>query len=173
MLTASAPSGAQTSQPGSNVQQAAQAIPQQQAVPMHYPTQPPLGHFGNFLGYQYVPPTYPYLQPPYHQSYNPNSSGYAHPPTGSSFTPAAASSYPTGGAAAVKYPLPQYKPGTAAGNVAHSAAGVGYGGYTTAPSGYATNPAVTGGNTAGYEDVNTTHYKDNTLYIPGQQVMHR
>lgn len=168
MLSSSVPTVAPTSQSGNN-SQIAPTMPQQ-AHPMHYAAQPPLGHFNNFLGYQYMPPNYPYIHTPYQHNYSPSNSGYGQPPTGSNYPPAAASTYPTGGAAPVKYPMPQYKPGTAAGNSPHSAAGVGYGGYTAAPSGYAANPVVTAGNSAGYEDVNASHYKDNTLYIPSQQV---
>ncbi|XP_024396875.1 uncharacterized protein [Physcomitrium patens] len=169
MLASAAPSvsAAQTSQPGSNVQ-TTQVMPQQ-ALPMHY-SQPPSVHFGSYMSYQYMPANYPYLQPPYpHHIYNSNSTSYAQPPAGSTYTPPAATSYPAGGAAGVKFPMPQYKPGAAAGSGPNSALGMGYGGYTTTPSGYASSPAVTAGNASGYEDVNTSHYKDSTLYIPSQQ----
>lgn len=171
MLASATPSvsSSQTSQPGSNVQPA-QVVPQQ-ALPMHY-SQPPSGPFGNYVSYQYMPASYPYLQPPYpHHVYNSSSTAYAQPPAGSTYTPpSAASSYPAGGATAVKFPMPQYKPGAAAGNAPHPAPAVGYGGYTTTPSGYASSPAVTVGNASGYEDMNTSRYKDSTLYIPSQQV---
>ncbi|KAG0559026.1 hypothetical protein KC19_10G072600 [Ceratodon purpureus] len=195
MMVSAGQSVAPSSQAGSNVQ-SAQAIPQQ-ALPMHY-SQPPSGHYGNFVGYQYVPQNYPFLQPPYpHHMYNSSNSAYAqlpagssypptagssypptagssYPPTaGSSYPPTAGSSYPSGGAASVKFPMPQYKPLAGAGNAPHSAPGsapgIGYGGYTTTPSGYALNPSVTAGNSSGYEDVNPSHYKDSTLYIPSQQ----
>ncbi|XP_024384604.1 uncharacterized protein [Physcomitrium patens] len=170
MLASATPSvsSSQTSQPGSNVQPA-QVVPQQ-ALPMHY-SQPPSGPFGNYVSYQYMPASYPYLQPPYpHHVYNSSSTAYAQPPAGSTYTPpSAASSYPAGGATAVKFPMPQYKPGAAAGNAPHPAPAVGYGGYTTTPSGYASSPAVTVGNASGYEDMNTSRYKDSTLYIPSQQ----
>ncbi|KAG0559018.1 hypothetical protein M758_10G069800 [Ceratodon purpureus] len=167
MMVSAGPSVAPSSQAGSNVQ-SAQAIPQQ-ALPMHY-SQPPSGHYGNFVGYQYVPQNYPFLQPPYpHHMYNSSNSAYAQLPAGSSYPPTAGSSYPSGGATAVKFPMPQYKPVAGAGNAPQSAPGIGYGGYTTTPSGYASNPAVTAGNASGYEDVNPSHYKDSTLYIPNQQ----
>ena len=95
---------------------------------------------------------------------------YAHLPAGSSYPPPAGPSYPSGGITAVKFPVPQYKPVAGAGHVTQSTPGIGYTGYTTAPSGYASNSAVTAGNASGYEDVNTSHYKDSTLYIPSQQV---
>jgi hypothetical protein len=168
MMVSAGPSVAASSQAGSNVQ-SAQAIPQQ-AVAMHY-SQPPSGHFGNFVGYQYVPQNYPYMQGPYPpHMYNSSNSAYGGVPAGSSYPPTGGSSYPSGGATAVKFPMPQYKPLAGAGNVAQSGPGIGYGGYSATPSGYGSNPAVTAGNASGYEDVNTSHYKDNTLYIPSQQV---
>lgn len=178
MIVSSGPSAAPSSQAGSNVQ-SAQAMPQQ-ALPMHYQQPHSMQYGGNYMGYQYMPQNYPYLQAPYpHHMYNSSNSTYAQPPAGSSYPPTAASSYPptagssypSGGAAAVKFPMPQvYKPVAGAGNAPHSAPGIGYGGYTTTPSGYASNPAVTTGNASGYEDMSTSHYKDNTLYIPSQQV---
>jgi hypothetical protein len=70
----------------------------------------------------------------------------------------------------VKYPVPQYKPGVATATSPHSASATSYEGYTTTPSGYGSNPAGTASNPAGYDDVAVSHYKDNSLYIPSQQV---
>lgn len=172
MLASATPSAsaAQSSQPGSDVQ-TAQVVPQQ-ALPLHY-SQPPSAHYGNYVSYQYMPANYPLMQPPYpHHVYNSSSTAYAQPLAGSIYTPAAAvSSFPASGVTAVKYPMPQYKPGATAGNVLHSAPySVGYKDYITTPSGYASSPAVTAGTNSGYEDVNASPYKDSTLYIPSQQV---
>jgi hypothetical protein len=46
---------------------------------------------------------------------------------------------------------------------------VGYGGYNSTPSGYTINPAVIAV-VPDYEDVGGSRYKDNTVYIPSQQV---
>eukprot|EP00249_Psilotum_nudum_P016373 c25790_g1_i1 orf=269-3280(+) len=141
----------------------------QQSLPIHaYTAQPsglPLGPFTNVFSYQYVPPSFAYLPSPYQHSYAGNS-GYHQAPTGSS--------YPvSGGGAAVKYPMPQYKPGGGGGAGLHSAvvAGTaGYGGYSNSPTGtYAVNPTVTIGNSTGYDDA-APQYKDNSLYIQNQQV---
>nr|XP_024384513.1 uncharacterized protein LOC112286651 isoform X2 [Physcomitrium patens] len=171
MLASATPSAsaAQSSQPGSDVQ-TAQVVPQQ-ALPLHY-SQPPSAHYGNYVSYQYMPANYPLMQPPYpHHVYNSSSTAYAQPLAGSIYTPAAAvSSFPASGVTAVKYPMPQHKPGATAGNVPHSAPySVGYKDYITTPSGYASSPAVTAGTNSGYEDVNASPYKDSTLYIPSQQ----
>jgi hypothetical protein len=136
---------------------------------MHaYAAQPPLGHFGNYLGYQYVPPNYPYMHTAYQHNYGPSNNAYAQAPTASSYPSAAVSAYPAGSSAPVKYPVPQYKPGVATGNAPHSASAVSYEGYTT-PSGYGSNPVGTASNTSGYDDVAVSHYKDNSMYIPNQQ----
>jgi hypothetical protein len=194
MIVSSGPSTAPGSQAGSNVQ-SAQTMPQQVVPTMHYAQQPhSVQYGGNYMQYQYMPQSYPYMQPPYAHMYNSSNSGYVQPPAGSSYQPpagssyqppagssyqppagssypnAGGSSYPSGGSAAVKFPMPQYKPVAGVGSAPHSAPGIGYGGYTTTPSGYASNPAaVSTGNASGYEDVSTSHYKDSTLYIPGQQ----
>ncbi len=167
MMSASGPGGIPASQPGNS----AQTVPSlpQQPLPMHpYAAQPPLGHFGNYLGYQYVPPNYPYMHTAYQHNYGPSNNAYAQAPTASSYPSAAVSAYPAGSSAPVKYPVPQYKPGVATGNAPHSASAVGYEGYTT-PSGYGSNPVGTASNTSGYDDVAVSHYKDNSLYIPNQQ----
>lgn len=166
-------SSAQTSQTGNT--QTVQTMPQQQPLPLHAYTGQPTGapiqhHFANVFGYQYLPPSFAYMHThaPYQHNYT-TTSGYPQPPAGNSYPPTAASSYTPAGAATVKYQLSQYKPGTATGNAPHSAAAQGYGGYATAPSGYAANPTVTGGSATGYDDV-PQQYKDNNLYIPNQQV---
>ncbi|KAG6550044.1 hypothetical protein Mapa_008558 [Marchantia paleacea] len=165
-------SSAQTSQTGNT--QTVQTMPQQQPLPLHAYTGQPTGapmqhHFANVFGYQYLPPSFAYMHThaPYQHNYT-TTSGYPQPPAGNSYPPTAASSYSPAGAATVKYQLSQYKPGTATGNAPHSAAAQGYGGYATAPSGYAANPTVTGGSATGYDDV-PQQYKDNNLYIPNQQ----
>ncbi|CAM6082291.1 unnamed protein product [Calypogeia fissa] len=162
---------AQTSQTGNG--QTVAPVPQQ-PLPLHaYTGQPggaPLGHhFANVFGYQYIQPSYAYMHshPPYQHNYTTNSV-YPQAPTGSSYPTAAASTYPPGGATAVKYPLPQYKPGSATGIGPPSAAATGYGGYSSAPSGYAANPSVTVGSTTGYDDVGVPQYKD-SIYIQSQQ----
>lgn len=166
-LAASGPS-VQTSQTGNAP--SAPVIPQQ-PLPIH-PYQHagvPLG-FASVFGYQYGPSSYTYVHhPPYQHSYTSNSA-YPQPPTGTGYPQAGGSSYTPGGAGTVKYPMPQYKPGNASGNVPHSAAASGYGGYNATPTGYAANTSVTAGSATVYEDVTGQPYKDNNLYIPSQQV---
>jgi hypothetical protein len=168
-MSASGPGSIPASQPG-NSAQTAPSLPQQQVAMHAYAAQPPLGHFGNYLGYQYLPPNYPYMHTTYPHNYGPGNNAYAQVPTPSSYPSAAVSTYPAGTSAPVKYPVPQYKPGVATATSPHSASAVSYEGYTTTPSGYGSNPAGTASNPAGYDDVAVSHYKDNSLYIPSQQV---
>jgi hypothetical protein len=46
----------------------------------------------------------------------------------------------------------------------------GYGPYGSSPTGYNPNSAVTGGNTTTNEDLGASQFKENNVYITGQQV---
>jgi hypothetical protein len=168
LISSSGPNFAPT-QPSSN-SQITSSTPQQ-ALPIHaYAAQPTQGHYGNFLSYQYMQPNYPYMQTPYQHNYTPSNSVYTQAPSGSNYPPAASPAYIAGGVTPVKYSWPQYKTSTASGNSPHSAATVVYQGYNSTPSGYTINPSMIGGTSTTYEDVGASQYKDNTVYIPGQQV---
>ncbi|KAH9567738.1 hypothetical protein CY35_03G040700 [Sphagnum magellanicum] len=168
MMSASAPDGIPASQPG-NSAQTAPSLPQQ-PLPMHaYAAQPPLGHFGNYLGYQYLPPNYPYMHTTYQHNYGPSNNAYAQTTAVSSYPSTAVSAYPAGGSAPLKYSVPQYKPSVATGNDPHSASAISYESYTTTPSGYGSSSAGTASNHSGYDDIAVSQYKDNSLYIPSQQ----
>lgn len=153
------------------------AMPQQPMPMFRQPTGVHISHY---------PPNYF----PYHQIFSPfflpsptmhnivGNSGFPQLPAGSSYPAAAGSSYPPAAAAgssypptpaAVKYSLSQYKPGTASGNSPHIGVPAGYGSYTAAPSGYSASPAVTAGNASGCDDIGGSQYKENNVYIAGQQ----
>ncbi|KAH9571678.1 hypothetical protein CY35_02G106400 [Sphagnum magellanicum] len=169
LISSSGPSFAPTAQPGSNPP-IALSTPQQ-ALPVHaYAAQPTRGHYGNFLGYQYMQPNYSYMQTPYHHNYSPTNTVYTQAPAGSSYPPPVASpAYLAGVATPLKYSWPHYKTSAASGNPPLSpSAAVGYGGYNSTPSGYTINPAVIAV-APDYEDVGGSQYKDNTVYIPSQQ----
>lgn len=130
----------------------------QTAVPVF--RQPPGVHIShyppNFLHYnQYFSPVY--IPPP---SMHPFFGGAAFPqqsPTGGI--------YPThgaAGAAGTKYSISQYKPTANAGNPSHIGIPTGYGMYNPGP--------VTSGNSTGSEDLAQPQYKENNVYIAGQQV---
>ena len=173
MIPASGPTG-QTSQQTVGVAQTGLSMPQQPVQIHAYPTQHagvPFTPFGaSVFGLQYLPSSYGYMPTTYQNSYTGNT-GYAQVPSGSSYAPTAASAYTPSGGAAIKYSLPQYKPGAAVVNTPHAALAAGYGSFTTSPTGFATvNPAVTTVTASGYDDVSGRQYKENNLYIPSQQV---
>ncbi|XP_077237567.1 flocculation protein (DUF1296) [Tasmannia lanceolata] len=86
------------------------------------------------------------------------------PPAGTMYPPPAAAA-----TTAVKYPLSQYKTGNNTGNSTHIGMPTGYGPYSSAPAGYSPSPAVTTGNSNGNEDLSATQYKENNVYLNGQQ----
>lgn len=115
----------------------------------------------------HYPPSYhlPYNQY-FSQFYIPSPSmhpflgGAAFPqqsPTGSIYpAPGAA------GAAGTKYSISQYKPSANSSNPSHIGIPTGYGTYN--PS------AMTSGSSTGSEDLAQSQYKENNVYIAGQQV---
>ena len=62
--------------------------------------------------------------------------------------------------------LSQYKAMPAGGNSSQTGFPVGYAGYATSPSGFSASSAASGGNRSGFEE-----NKEQSLYIPGQQVL--
>lgn len=145
------------------------ALPQQTVPVFRQPASVHIQHYPpNYIPYHpYM--SHVYVPPPTMHNFVGNS-GFAQLPAGSSYPAAAAgSSYPPAGAG-VKYSLSsQYKPGTASGNSPHIGVPAGYGSYTTAPSGYSASPTVTAGNVSVSDDIGGPHYKENNLYIAGQQ----
>ncbi|XP_038693360.1 GBF-interacting protein 1-like isoform X2 [Tripterygium wilfordii] len=85
--------------------------------------------------------------------------------------PQAGGVYPAPPAAAsgVKYPLPQYKSATNSGNSTQIGVPSGYGPYSSSPAGYNPSATATSGNSASNEDLATTQFKENNVYINGQQ----
>jgi hypothetical protein len=71
----------------------------------------------------------------------------------------------------MKYPLPQYKPGTNAANSAHYVMPAAYGAYGSTPAGgYNPSSAETAGNSTSNEDLGSSQFKENNVYLNGQQV---
>jgi hypothetical protein len=122
----------------------------------HYP--PNYIPYGHYFSPFYIPP------PAIHQ-YLGNSAFPQQPPAGSVY-PAPPPAAPTG----VKYSLPQYKPGTNTGNPAHMGMSSGYGPYGSPPAGYNPSSAATAGNSTSNEDLTVSQFKENNVYISGQQV---
>ncbi|KAJ7964673.1 GBF-interacting protein 1-like isoform X2 [Quillaja saponaria] len=76
---------------------------------------------------------------------------------------------PPAAATGVKYPLPQYKPGSNAGNPAHILMPNVYGAYGSSPAGYNPSSAATSGNSTSNEDLGASSQFKENVYISGQQ----
>lgn len=150
----------------SGVMQNSIAVTQQPVPVFRQPAGVHISHYPpNYIPYnQYFPPFY--VPPPTIHHFLSNTGFPQQPPTGGIYQPPAAAA---AAASAVKYSLSQYKPGTNAGNSAHIGMPTGYGPYTSAPAGYSPSPVSTG-NSTGNEDLSASQYKENNVYITGQQV---
>ncbi|KAK9156379.1 hypothetical protein Sjap_003859 [Stephania japonica] len=160
VISTAGPTPLATQAPG--VMQSSIAATQQSIPVFHQPAGVHLPHYPpNFLPYsQYFPPFYG--PPPVHHFLS-NPAFPQQPPSGSIFSP------PTAAAAtSVKYPVSQYKPGNT-GSSTHVAVPTGYATYGSSPTGFSPSPAVTTGNSTGNEDLSASQYKDNNVYISGQQ----
>ncbi|KAK1315684.1 hypothetical protein QJS10_CPA05g02002 [Acorus calamus] len=114
----------------------------------------------NYIPYnQYFSPFY-VPQPTIHHFLS-NTGFPQQAPTGGVFPPPTAAP-----GTAVKYAVPQYKPGTNTGGSPH--VGMPYGSYSSGLAGYNSSPAVSAGNSTGGEDLGASQYKEN-MYITGQQ----
>lgn len=122
----------------------------------HYP--PNYFPYGHYLPPFYVPPL------AIHQ-YLGNGSFPQQPQAGGMF-PAP----PTIGTVGVKYSLPQYKQGTNTGNSAHMGMATGYyGPYGSSVGGYNLNSGATPGNPTTNENLGQSQFKENNVYLAGQQ----
>ncbi|GMI63821.1 hypothetical protein HRI_000051300 [Hibiscus trionum] len=112
----------------------------------------------NYFPYpHYLPPFYMHAM---HQYLN--LTGFPQqPPAGNLYMP------PGAAAPGVKFPLPQFKPGTNAGNPAHFTIPSGYGPLTP-PVGFNLSvPSVTSGSSSGKEDLTASQLKEKHIYTTG------
>jgi len=105
----------------------------------------------------------PYFLPPMHQFLSHNGLPQQ-PSTGNAYLTAA----PT--AAGVKFPLPQFKPGTSAGSPAPIALPILYGSYGSSSTGFNPSPAVTSGSSTGNDDLSASQLKERNIYTTGPLV---
>ncbi|XWS09625.1 hypothetical protein CRYUN_Cryun39dG0005800 [Craigia yunnanensis] len=110
----------------------------------------------NYFPYpQYLPPFYMHAM---HQFLNPTALPQQ-PSTGNVYMP------PGAVAPGVKFPLPQFKPGTNAGNPSHLTIPFGYGPLASPPVGFNLSvPSVTSGSSASKEDLAASQLKENHIY---------
>ena len=99
-----------------------------------------------------------------HPFLNPNALPQQ-PSTGHIYMP------PGAAAPGVKFPLPQFKPGTNSGNPAHLTIPSGYGPLASPPVGFNLSvPSVTSGSSASKEDLAASQLKENHIYTTGSLV---
>ncbi|RWW15718.1 hypothetical protein GW17_00020427 [Ensete ventricosum] len=142
------------------------AIPQQPVPVFRQPAGLHLSHYPpNYIPYnQYFSPFY--VPPPTLHHFLSSAAFPQQPPTGSMYqTPGAATP-----ATAVKYSIPQYKAGANIGNSAIVGLPTVYGTYSSTPAGYTSGPAASSGNSTANEDLGSSQFKENSVYVPGQQI---
>ncbi|XP_065862723.1 GBF-interacting protein 1-like isoform X2 [Euphorbia lathyris] len=117
--------------------------------PPYPPNYFPYGHYYN-----------PYFLPPMHQFLTHN---------GLPQQPSAGNAYlgPTAAAPGMKFPVPQYKPGTSTGNPTPIGIQSLYGSYGGSPIGFNPGPPVTSGNSASNEDLSASQLKESQIYATG------
>ncbi|KAM0936518.1 putative GBF-interacting protein [Dioscorea sansibarensis] len=138
----------------------------QQPVPVfRQPAGVHISHYHpNYLPYsQYISPFF--VPPANIHPFLSNTAFPQQPPTGGIFTPAA----PAPSASPVKYTISQFKSGTNSGNSTHVGMPTGYGAYNFTTAGYSPNPTMTSGNSTSNEDLTSSQFKDNNVYMTGQQ----
>ncbi|XP_008783011.2 GBF-interacting protein 1-like isoform X2 [Phoenix dactylifera] len=147
------------------VMQSCVPVPQQPVPVFRQPAGVPISHYTpNYIPYnQYFSPFY--VPPPALHHFLSNAAFPQQPPTGSVYPPPGASAAAT----PVKYSISQYKPGTNTGNSNLVGIPTGYGTYSSSPAGYTPNPAGSIGNSTGNEDLTASQFKENNVYMPGQQ----
>ncbi|KAL6842470.1 hypothetical protein ACP4OV_027705 [Aristida adscensionis] len=142
------------------------AIPQQsvpvfrQSLGVHLP------HFPtNYVPYnQYISPFF--IPPPTLHPFLGNAT-FPQPPSTGAMYPAPGSA---GVLPPVKYSVPSFKPASNTGSQASVGIPGGYGTYGSSPSVYTNNATVSSGNLAENDDVASSQYKENSIYIAGHQV---
>ncbi|KAG8049577.1 hypothetical protein GUJ93_ZPchr0009g947 [Zizania palustris] len=150
--------------PTSGVVPSSIGIPQQQFPVFRQPLGVHLPHYQpSFIPYnQYLSPFYVPQHALHHFMGN---AVFPQPPTtGGMYSPVSAAVAPP-----VKYPTNSYKPGTNAGTQIHAGNPGAYGTYGSSPSVYTNNTAVVSGTSVENDDVSASQFKENNIYIAGQQ----
>ncbi|KAF1890041.1 hypothetical protein Lal_00025373 [Lupinus albus] len=137
----------------------------QQPVPVfRTPSGVHMSHYApNYIHYgHYFPPFY--VPPPTMHQFMGNGAFPQQPQASTVYPPPA-----TVAAPGMKYPLPQFKPGTNGANPTHLVMPSAYGAYVSPPAGYNHNSAAPAGNSTSNEDLGSSQFKENNVYISGQQ----
>ncbi|KAK8621481.1 hypothetical protein V6N13_067910 [Hibiscus sabdariffa] len=128
------------------------------AAGVHLPHYPP-----NYI--QYAPFYSPFYvpSPAIHQFIN--NGVFPQQPQAGTVYPSAPAAPATG----VKFTLPQFKPGSNTPNSAHIGMPSGYGPYGSSPAGYNPSSSATTGNSTTNEELGGAQFKENNVYVGGQQ----
>ncbi|CAL0315651.1 unnamed protein product [Lupinus luteus] len=115
--------------------------------------------YGHYFSPFYVPP------PPAMHQFVGNGAFPQQPQASTIYPPPPAVAAP-----GMKYPLPQFKPGNSAANPTHLVMPSAYGAYGSSPAGYNHGSAAPpAGNSTFNEDLGSSQFKENNVYISGQQ----
>ncbi|XP_020236785.1 GBF-interacting protein 1-like isoform X1 [Cajanus cajan] len=136
----------------------------QQPVPVFRPGGVHISHYPpNYIPYApYFSPFY--VSPPAIHQFLGNGAFPQQPQASTVYPPP-----PAVAATGMKYPLPQFKPGVNAANPTHLVMPSAYGVYGSSAAGYNHNSAATAGNSTSNEDLGSSQFKENNVYIGGQQ----
>lgn len=142
------------------VMQSSIAVTQQPLPVFRQPAGVHLPHYPNLIPYgPYFSPFY--VQPPAIHQFLSNGTFPQQPQAGNV--------YPPPPVATTKYPLSQYKTGNNTGNSAHIGMPGSYGPYGSSLAGYNPSSAASAGNSTSNEDLAGSQFKENNVYITGQQ----
>jgi hypothetical protein len=162
-LSSSGPTSLATPAPGvvpSSISIPHQPLPMfRQPVGVHVPHyQPSFFPYNQFIS--------PFYVPPHALHHFMGNAGFPQaPPPGSMYPPVTSAV-----AAPVKYPASAYKPGANTGSQTYAVAPGAYGTYGSSPPAYTNNNVVPSGTSAENGDVSGSQFKENNIYIAGQQV---
>lgn len=136
----------------------------QQPVPVFRPSGVHISHYPpNYIPYgPYFSPFY--VSPPAIHQFLGNGAFPQQPQAGTVYPPPPAVA-PTG----MKYPLAQFKPSANAANPTHLVMPSAYGVYGSSAAGYNHNSAAAAGNSTSNEDLGSSQFKENNVYLSGQQ----
>ncbi|KAG2577940.1 hypothetical protein PVAP13_6NG190200 [Panicum virgatum] len=150
--------------PASGVLPTSVTIPQQSVPVFRQPLGVHIPHFPtNYVPYnQYISPFF--ITPTLHPFMG--NATFPPPPSTGAMYPAPGS---TGILPPAKYTLPAFKPGSNTGSQASIGIPGAYGTYGSSPSVYTNNTTVSSGNPAENDDVTSSQFKENSIYITGLQ----
>lgn len=148
---------------GSGVMQTSIALTQQPVPLFRQPPAMHLSHYPPYIPYNQYFPSF-YIPPPALHPFLSNAAFPQQHPAGSIYPPPV-----PGGTAPVKYSVSQFKSGANTGNSINTGLTSGYGLYSSTSTGYSPSPATSTVNSTSNDDLAGSQYKENNVYLTGQQ----